>query len=366
MTVIHISTAETWRGGEQQVVYLAGELGRRGVNQLVVCPIGSPLFNWCSQNSIRLKGFYKGLFYRIIQAIKLSRLCRMTHEPVIHAHDSHSHTIALLSAMFFMNKTPIVVHRRVGFEFSSGRLSILKYEHASVRAIACVSEFVKTKLAGQVNRKEHLVVVHDAADPSKFSRVKANDLLRQQYNLSPGHILVGNLSALTPEKDLFTYVDMAAYVGERKPETRFFIIGGGPLKEKIEAYIQKKGLTGKVFLTGFLDNIPEVLPELDLCVTTSRMEGLGTSLLDAFCCRVPVVATSAGGIIEVVKDNVSGLTAPVGDAEGLGNAALQILEDPELRDRLIQNAYRMLEEFSVARLADHMADLYRTVRQETE
>lgn len=358
MNILHISTAQPWRGGEQQVAYLASELNRRTIGQLVMCPVDSALHLWCKANTISVKTYRKGLFYRWIQAFRLSRLCRMTVQPVVHVHDSHSHTIALIAAILFMNKTPVVVHRRVAFRMSSGMLSVLKYEYPAIKAIVCVSRYVKEIMEGQLRRKEHLVVIHDAVDKEKFRTAKSTGYLAQTFHFSSNPFLVGNLSALTTEKDIFTFIDTARYVVDKEPDTRFFIIGEGPLRKKIEDYIEAKMLGGKVFLTGFLSNIPEVLPELDLCMTTSRNEGLGTSLLDAFACRVPVVATETGGIVELVKNNHTGLTAPAGNPEALANAVLVLMKNPELREKLVQNAYDSLEEFSIEVLADKILKIY--------
>ena len=106
--------------------------------------------------------------------------------------------------------------------------------------------------------------------------------------------------------------------------------------------IHQSGLEGRMFMTGFLPNIAEVMPELDLVMMTSQSEGLGSSILDAFASRVPVVATDAGGIPEIVRDGETGMLAPVGDAETLALKGIEVLNDRELSERLVAGAHELL------------------------
>jgi glycosyltransferase involved in cell wall biosynthesis len=150
------------------------------------------------------------------------------------------------------------------------------------------------------------------------------------------------VAALTGEKDHTTFVESARIILTQIPEARFFIIGEGPEEKRIAGMIRHLGLESRMFLTGFLSNIGEVMPELDLMVMTSRSEGLGSSILDAFASRVPVVATDAGGIPEIVRDRETGMLAPVGSAESLARKGIEVLNDRALSERLVAGAYELL------------------------
>ena len=122
--------------------------------------------------------------------------------------------------------------------------------------------------------------------------------------------------------------------------------------------MEQKRLSEKIILAGFRPDVPEILPEIDLLLFTSKTEGLGTSLLDAMACGVPVVATHAGGIPEIVEDEVSGLLAPVSDAESLARQVRRLLEEPGLKQRLTQAAHRNVQAFSKEKMAAAILDLY--------
>ena len=114
----------------------------------------------------------------------------------------------------------------------------------------------------------------------------------------------------------------------------------------IEQKIEKLGLQKMFYLTGFRNDVADILPELDLMLMTSVTEGLGTTILDAFACAVPVVATAAGGIPEIVIHEKTGLLAAVGDVQGLASQVNRMMKDRELRDRLIEGATSHLDNFS--------------------
>ncbi len=359
MKIIHVSSALSWRGGEQQIAYLLMELAKRDIPQVVFCPDGSPLHTFCSKNGIAVITYRNRSGFYLLHALKLTLLCRKVATPVIHVHDSHSHTIAFLSVALFMNKVPIVIHRRVSFPAKKSFFSNIKYNHSAITHIICVSDHARAQVNRRLLKTDKTVVIHDGIDLSKFKEKKAGNILRNKYNLQSRHILIGNISALTPEKDLITFIDTAGFLLKKYPDLRFFIIGDGAQKQTIAAYIAAHKIGNEVILTGFLDNIPDILPELDLFLFTSANEGLGTTLLDAFACKVPVVSTNAGGIPEIVKNNVTGILAGVKQPSELAEAVEIVLNNSELKLRLVKNAFAEVQEFSAEIMALKTIEIYK-------
>lgn len=343
--VLHLSTARSWRGGEQQVAYLAEELRGQGVAQLVVCAAGSPMQAWCAKADFdhRVLGFRAS--FDPVSAGRLSRMARAWGAQLVHAHDSHGHTAAVLANAFFGMGLPLVVSRRVDFAVSSGFSARWKYGHPSVKRILCVSDAIRAITAHALRRPEVLRTVHSGIDAARFG-AGADGRLHQALGLDAGVQLVGNVAALAPHKDLFTFIRMAALLHARMPQVRFVLIGEGELRVKLEREIASYGLTGIVYLTGFRKDVERLLPELDVMAMTSRTEGLGTSILDAFAARVPVVATAAGGIPELVEDGVTGLLCPVADEGKLAAAVERLLQEADVRARLVEGAGRRLQGFT--------------------
>ena len=98
---------------------------------------------------------------------------------------------------------------------------------------------------------------------------------------------------------------------------------------------------------------------------TSETEGLGSTLLDAFACRVPVVATAAGGIPEIIHHKKTGLLAPVADAQTLARNVQELIQDTALRERIVNQAYASLSKFSKENMALKTLEIYRQVLGES-
>jgi glycosyltransferase involved in cell wall biosynthesis len=361
---VHVSTARTWRGGEQQVAYLCGALAAGGAPPVIVCPVGSELARHAAGRglahvAVRRRAAVDPLFARA-----LARACREAGAELVHAHDPHAHTAAVLARAWFGAAAPIVVHRRVDFPLRGGRFTRWKYDHPAVRRVVCVSEAIAAVLRPAIADPARLVVVHDAVDLARFPPGAADGRLRRELGFPAGVPLVLNVAALAAHKDHLTFVDAAARLLASGVEARFAIVGEGEERRRIEARVAARGLGGKVRLTGFRSDVPALLAEADLLLFTSREEGLGSTVLDAFASRLPVVATRAGGIPELVRDGDTGLLAPVGDAEALAAAAARMLRDGALRARVVEAGRRVAEDHAVGRHAARMLEVYREVLEE--
>lgn len=345
MKILHISSAQSWRGGEQQLAYLLEELKALGQEQLVLCALGSAMEVFCREKGISYIPYRKRFSANPLVGWKIRRICRKHSIDLIHVHDSHAHTFAWIAALLG-NKTPIVVSRRVDFPVGRGILSQRKYHHPCVRKILCVSEEIRRVLLRDYRFPERTAVVYSGIDLGKF-RFPDTGILRREFNLPEGLPIIANIAAIAPHKDYFTFVDCVEILVRRGAKASFFIIGGdGGEQAAIERYIRAKGLEGRIHFTGHRKDIPQLLPEIGLLLFTSKTEGLGTTVLDAMACGVPVVATAAGGIPEMVKDGETGMLAPVGDAEQLADEVIRVLNDSHLKKRLVEGGRRVVEGFS--------------------
>ena len=363
LRVLHLSTARTWRGGEQQVAYLTEELRDMGVKQLVVCAGGSPVQEFCEEKKIDHRSLAFHASFDPPNARRLSRIAQEWRPDLIHTHDSHGHTTAILANTLFGMNTPLIVSRRVDFPISSGFSARWKYGHPSVKRILCVSDAIKEITAQRLPRPDVLRTVRSGIDPARFAE-GADGRLHAELGLDAATPIVGNVAALAPHKDLFTFIRMAQRIHRNRPDVRFVLIGEGELRTELERYAKEHGLADVLVFTGFRKDVERLLPELDVMAMTSRTEGLGTSILDAFAAQVPVVATAAGGIPELIEDGRTGLLRPVEDDEALARAVEHVLQDPALRGRLVQGASLKLKGFT--RKATAMATLkeYQSVMDE--
>ena len=174
-------------------------------------------------------------------------------------------------------------------------------------------------------------------------------------------MIVGNTSAISDQKDYFTFVKVAEKLIKEERKVHFFIVGDGPHRTVIEDYVKEKGLEEKITFTGFVDNIIEELPSLDIFLFTSKTEGLGTSVLDAMAARVPIVASSAGGVSEMVNHEENGLLYPVGDVEGITDGVNRFLENLDFAESMAKEAQKTVKDFSKEKTAKRTVEVYKEI-----
>lgn len=190
--------------------------------------------------------------------------------------------------------------------------------------------------------------------PRELACKKLN-LSTNSYPLNP--ILIGTIAELHRNKGLEYLIRALSTV--RKQDWQAVIIGNGEEKTYLEKLITKLQLENKIKLTGFIDNAAELLPAFDIFVLPSLKEGLPYVLLEAGLAKLPIIATSVGGIPELITREHTGLLVPPGDAPTLTQAITSLLESPELRQTLGENLERQVKsEYPLSGMVAKFTKLY--------
>ncbi len=361
MKVLHISSPKTWRGGEQQLIYLVEELMGQGMEQLVMCPFNAEVHKYCLKRHIPHITYFKGFSGNPMVAFRVSHICKREGIDLIHVHDSHAHNFAVLSAVLTNNPVPLIVSRRVDFPVRDSSFSLYKYNYPKIAKILCVSKAIKTIMEEFIEDKSKLEVVYSGVDLKKFEGVEPSSTLRAALKVSHDLPLIGNVAALAPHKDYFTFVDTAKHFLDAGGKAHFVAIGDGPSRKEVGAYIADQGMNKHITLLGFRTDVLSLLASLDVFLITSETEGLGTSILDALALKRPVVATAAGGIVEVVEHEFTGLLCPTKAPKELAAACKRMLEDDTLRAACQQGGWEKVQKFSKSVTAAQTRAIYESV-----
>lgn len=360
--ILHVSTPNSWRGGEQQLAYLYEELQAKNTTQFILCRKNGELAKKGKSENWNIIESNKITAIDINFARKIKSICLKHNIDVIHTHDSHAHSFAILAITIWGNKTPIVVSRRVDFAIKKTWFSKFKYNHPLVKKILCVSKAILEITAPDIVNKSILETVHSGINLTRFEGSNKDlGILRTEFNIKPETLIIGNVSAIAPHKDYYTFVDTVEILAKQKLNYHFFIIGTGPLESNIRAYVASKNLDSWITFTGFRNDIPKILPELDTFLITSETEGLGTSVIDAFACKVPVIATKAGGIPELVKHKETGLLAEIKDAKTLASNIVNIFSGTIDRAEMIKNQQQLLTQFTKEATAEKTLKAYYSI-----
>jgi glycosyltransferase involved in cell wall biosynthesis len=361
----HLNTEPTWRGGEQQTLYLLEGLLRRGHAAVLFCPQGSPLAARAAAAGIDVRPLAVRSEGDVPAMLRLARSLRKLAPEVLHMHTSHAHTVGVCAATLSGRSIRRIVSRRVDFSIyrhSFLGLNGIKYAVGVDRYLA-VSKVIRDVLVADGVKASRVGVVHSGVDPDRFREASASwrGPFLAELDLGPGTPIVGTVAALASHKGIEHLIDAAATLAERRG-CAFAVAGEGSLRAELEARIAGRGLERRFRLLGFQERVGDFLAGLDVFAFPSVAEGLGTSLLDALALERPSIASRAGGIPEIIQDGENGLLSPPGDADALAGGIERLLDDPELARRLGAAGRRtVLERFSVDAMVEKTLAAYHEV-----
>lgn len=197
-------------------------------------------------------------------------------------------------------------------------------------------------------------VIPNGVDLEMFNPRRRRELWEERVVLS--------VSRLTPKNGLEHLIRAMKLVLERQ-DCRLVIAGEGELRPALEALVRRLGLDGRVSFTGWVryEQVPELLASSHVFARPSLTEGLGTAFLEAMACGVPVVGTRVSGIVDIVRHGYNGLLVSPGRVEEIAEAILRLLEDEELRERLIGNALEFVRDYSWDEITTRYEEMYRRV-----
>jgi L-malate glycosyltransferase len=360
MFSLHIDTAKTWRGGQNQVLLTVLGLRALGHRSMLVAHAAGEL-RQRAQEGLELVPLAPKTEMDLGAAWRLSRLLKQLRPDVVHAHDPHGVAMAslALSMSTELDKPPLVAARRVDFHMKDNALSRWKYRQ--VDCFICASEAIRQMVIADGVPAARVVTVLEGIDLGHVEAAPVANLHAELW--LPHHApIVGNVAALVPHKGQRHLIEAAAIVVTKVPDARFVIAGEGELRPALERQIKDHHLEKHVFLAGFRPDVLSVHKAFDIFVMSSVTEGLGTSLLDAMACGKPIVATTAGGMPEVVVDGQTGLLVPPRDHEAMANAIIRLLTDVRARRAMgAAGEARVRERFSAERMVQDTLAVYRRV-----
>ncbi len=357
MFSLHVDTARTWRGGQNQVLLTVLGLRSHGHRAALVAHPDGELQRRASEGPDLIPIANTGEM-DFGAAWRLSRVLRTMRPDVVHAHDAHAVAmIALARSLGRLDPLPrFVVSRRVDFHIRGNAFSRWKY--SQVDLFLCASNAIRQMLIGDGVPTDRTSTVHDGCDLERVAAASALDV-HQELWLPRSAPVVGNVAALVPHKGHRYLVNAAAAVVREVPDARFVIIGEGELEGSLRRQIKELHLEKHVLLAGFRADALSLQKSFDLFAMSSVTEGMGSVLLDAMEIGQPIVATSAGGIPEVVVDGQTGVLVPPRDAPALAAAIVRLLRDPERQTRLGAAARtRVRKSFSVERMVQRILAAY--------
>lgn len=351
-------------GSVAQAMDAACGLAQRGHRVTVVARPGGDLEAACAAAGARFLPLALRHRLDVASVLRLRRLLRSERVDLVHAHKGVAHWLGLVAAVGLGRRPVVVVNR--GVTFPLDLFNRWKYRHPRVAAVICVAEAVRrVVLASTGLPPDRATVVYAGTDTERFDpgRVDAART-RRELGLELDGLVIGTVS-VRDWKGWRELLEAFARVIQHHPRARVMVVGCEPagLRERVEAAASALGIGGRLRVTGFRCDMPEVLAACDVVADASWAgTGITGTVREAMAMARPVVATDCGGNRELVTDGEVGLLVPPRDVAALAMALDRLLADGQLRTRFgIAGRRRVVELFSLDRRLDALERLYREV-----
>lgn len=293
-------------------------------------------------------------------ARRLKAYCKEQAVDVIHAHQYTPFFYSSLSRMLG-NRLPVLFteHGRTFPDYRRRkRVFANQFLFSKIDSVIAVGNQVKHALIENEGIPEKKIeVIYNGIDVRRFRpNHEIRNQTRRDLGVAADETVVIHVARLDPLKDHMSAV-RALGVLKDTPGIKLLIVGEGHENENIEAEIRRLGLQERVSMLGLRNDIPNLLNAADVCLLTSRSEGIPLTLAEAMATELPVVATEVGGVPEIVKDGETGFLCDAGDAKSLASCISKFCLSPEQRAAFGQaGRKRIIEHFN----ADAMHKQYQT------
>jgi glycosyltransferase involved in cell wall biosynthesis len=383
--LMHIITHLEIGGAERQALLLLKGLNKERYDAVLVSFSEGPLLKEFKDAGVEVeiikikKRFnLSGFISAFIGVFRLINIIREKRPDIIHTHQPISNLLG--SAVARILRVPVIVsiiqgsHQQFAFAYRSlnkfKRLVKIKYllidkiNAMFVTKLIAVSKATRSELVEKVRvNPRKIEVIYNAVDINSFSSVKDNGRLREELGFGFSDRIVGTVANLSPVKGLRFLIEAASLLNKEKEidSIKFLIVGGRSSQYgfHLKELIRRLGLEEKVIFTGLRTDIADILKILEIFVLPSLSEGLPLSILEAMTMAKPVIATEAGGVPEVVKDNRTGLLVPPGNSAALSSAILQLLKDKEKAIKMGIEGRRLVErQFDLNVIVSKTQELY--------
>ena len=281
---------------------------------------------------------------------------------IVNTHSSSDGWLAGLAARL-SGRRVLIRSRHIEVEYPQRFWSRLSF-CALPDFVITTSQRIADRLQGELGLSpQRVACIATGIDLTRF-RPEQSSTLRAELALPPGVALAGMVSVLRSWKGHATYLAAAEKLIASLPGVWHFVIAGdGPARAELARAVDRAPLRGHVTLLGHRADVPNVLAGLDvLALPSFAHEGIPQILLQAQAMRCPVVATTIGGIPEVVRDGVTGLLIPPRDAEALAAALERLRNDSPLCAGLVENGRaQVVRHYDLDRMGERLLDLYQVL-----
>ena len=347
-------------GGTENVILQLCEILKPYTNKIIVCSCGG--LNVKKLEKMGIKHYTipdidnkspKTLFkvfrivYKIIKEEKIS---------IVHTH----HRMATFYMHLLKKICKVTLISTLHGSFSDKKL-LTNIIYKNVKIIACgytVKDFFVNNY--KIDEK-NITVINNAIKKEKYNKTSIN---LDEFEIE-SYKKIAYIGRLSKEKGVDLLIEAMPIILKNIQNICLIIVGEGPLEGELKNKVKELNIEKKVFFLGYQSEIQSIIQQIDLIVLPSYTEGLPLTPIEAFANGKPVVATAAGGTIEIIENNVNGFLVPIGDVKTLTKKIQEIMQNDKLYDSMCieaKRSYKNKYDFDVFK--DKVLDFYKKVVDE--
>ncbi len=374
LRVLHVIGGGEFGGAERHILNLATAMDPNLVEVSVCCLFADPFVQLAREAGIRAYSIpmRHKLDFGIVTKLR-DNIAREKID-IVHTHGVRANLVGRLAARMAGVETVVTtVHSLLAQDYPDlfSRLANMIIEKASrglTTHFIAVSGGLQKALVQQGIPEHKITVIYNGLNPGLFQKGDGcTGKWREAAGFSPGTPLVAIVGRLHPVKGHRYFLRAAAEILKERTDVHFLVVGSGPERDRLEDYTRKLGISDHVTFTGFVSDVSDLMPDLNLLIVPSLWEGFGLTALEAMAVGVPVVATSVGGLPEIVDHGTTGLLVPPADEAGLTRGIIWMLDHPQEAVEMAAAAKAVVEEkFTASVMARRTEELYRRLRAEAK
>ena len=295
-----------------------------------------------------------------LQYPKIIKYCKDNNIQIIHAHLPWAGFVGRL--VHKLTKIPTLYsehNMQERYHFITRYIN--KWTFNSQSLGIGVSEDVTQSIGKNIKPSIPCVTILNGVNTDSFQRNKTDErkTIRNQYNIPQEAIVVGTVAVFRFQKRLDKWLEVMAVAIAQNPNIFGIIAGAGPLEQEIYAKHATLQLEGKVLFAGLQTNVKPYYEAMDIFMMSSSFEGLPIALLEAMSMECAIVTTDAGGIKEVINDEIDGLLVSVDKYEKLSSLLTELSNDKEkLNFFQSQARKKVADSFSIVSMINQLESYY--------
>jgi glycosyltransferase involved in cell wall biosynthesis len=292
--------------------------------------------------------------------LKVARILRREKISVIHTHNTQPFIDGVIGGLLAGVKT--MVHTDHARDFPDKRRYMFAewfLSHFVYKVVAVSEHTAKNLIKYEKISPRKIAVIPNGIDGSKYAISIDKDKKRAELGITNKGPIIGIGVRLCEQKGITYLLQAMPGIIEKFPDCTLVIAGKGPLEADLENEANALGITGNVKFVGMRLDMPELLKLFDVYVLPSLWEGLPLVLLEAMVAGCPIVATDVGGVVTIIRHEVSGLLVKTKNFAEIRDAVDKLLSSVQLRRDFVRNARGLFEqEFDAKIMTSRYEDLY--------